>query len=134
VRGNIPAATKGEDMKKGFVLALAVFTLSLAAMASPKTKKQDFRLLRDSEIAGTELKAGQYQVSVDAGMATIYHGGKQVANFAVRAETVPQKFDDNAVVYESNGHSVLELRLAGSATKLRLEANQAMSGSASGKE
>ena len=121
-------------MKKGFVMVLVVLALSVAAMAAPKVKKQDFELLRVSEIAGTQLQPGDYQVSVDGGTATVYRNGKSVATFAVRSEQGPVKYQVNAVVYQEDRRSVTEIRLAGTATKLHVEGSAAgIAGMAGGK-
>ncbi len=120
-------------MKKGFVMFVTVMALSVAAMAAPKAKKQNFELLRDSEIAGTQLKPGDYQVSVDNGIATVYHNGKSVGSFTVRSEEGATKFEGTQVVYSTDDHKVIEIRLAGTSTKLHVEAPAGVSGAASGK-
>ena len=122
-------------MKQRFVMVVIVLSLSMAALASPlpsaKVKKQDFILFRDSEVAGTWLKAGDYQIAVAEGTATIYHNGKVVTKFAVHNEEAPQVFQQNSVVYDAGTRNLREFRLAGSDVKWLVEST--VSGAASGK-
>jgi hypothetical protein len=122
-------------MKQRLVMVVMVLSLSVAALAapptSPKVKKQDLILFHDSEVAGTWLKAGDYQIAVTDGTATFYHNGKVAATFAVRDQEVPAKFQQSSVVYDAGGHNLLEIRLAGSDAKLLVEGT--VSGAASGK-
>jgi hypothetical protein len=122
-------------MKQRFVMAVMVLSLSVSAFASAQTstkvKKQDLILFHDSEVAGTWLKAGDYQIAVAEGTATLYHNGKIKATFAVRNEEVPQAFKQSSVVYESGSRNLREIRLAGSDAKLLVEST--VSGAASGK-
>ena len=120
-------------MKKTFVCALTVLALTLTAAAEPKTKKQDLKLFWSSEIAGTQLKAGDYQVSVDGSQATLYRGGKRIATFAVHSEAVTEKYEKNSVVYEGNERAVKEIRLAGSAAKLVVDGPATSAAGAGGK-
>jgi hypothetical protein len=122
-------------MKKGLVLTLAVLALSVAGMAGPKAKNPGFKLPWDSEVAGKNLKEGEYQVSVEGGTATISRNGKTVLTIAVRSEegTVPYR-DNNTVAYGPDGRHVAEIRLAGTTTKLLVEGPApAASGAAGGK-
>jgi hypothetical protein len=118
-------------MKQRFVTVVMVLSLSLAALASPKVNKKDLILFKDSEVAGTWLKAGDYQIAVTDGTATFYHNGKVAATFAVRNEEVSQAFRQNTVVYDAGTRNLREIRLAGSEAKLLVEGT--LSGAASGK-
>ena len=118
-------------MKKSFVTSVMVLALTVAALAAPKVKKQDLVLVKDSEVAGTVLKAGDYQVAVEGGTATFYHNGKIVATFAVRNQEVPEKFQQSAVAYDTGSRNLREIRMAGSNVKLVVEGS--VSGAANGK-
>jgi hypothetical protein len=123
-----------EKMKKAIVCAVTVLALSLTAMASPKAKKQDLALFLTSDVAGTQLKPGQYQVSVEESQATLYRDGKAVATFPVRSETAAEKFPANSVLYDGPSSKVLEIRLGGTTTKLVLDgSNTSAAGSAGGR-
>ena len=108
-------------MRKGFVLAVTVLAFTLVASAGPKAKKQAVTLFLDTEIAGTQLRAGDYQVAIENGTAIFFRSGKEVAKTAVRGEDAGQKYETNSMVYGEDGKSLREIRLGGSKTKLVIE-------------
>src|SRR5258708_40180408 len=105
-------------MKKGFVLAVTVVALSLLASAAPKVKRQNVKLFLETQVAGTQLKPGEYQVAVEGDTATVFHNGKEVAKTAIRSEDAGHKFETNSMLYGEDGKTLREIRLEGAKNKV----------------
>ena len=117
-------------MKKSSLFVLVVLAFSLAAAAGSKVKRQTVQLFQSTEINGVELRPGQYTVAVEQGQVTFSQGRKELAKAAVRAQQNAGKYSATSMVYAGPGHTLIEIRLAGSADKLVLEgAASASSGS-----
>lgn len=101
-------------MFKKFVLSFAILAL---AVASAET--YTITLARTSVVKGTELKAGDYRLSVENSKVTIV-GGKQSVEVPVKIENVDQEFDITAIRYTAEGgkSTISEIRLGGTKTKL----------------
>jgi hypothetical protein len=116
------------SINKGVVFASAVLALALAASAAPKSKKTDITFFVDTNVAGTQLKAGDYQVAVEGNVATFYHGGKEVAKSAVESRDAGRKITSTSLVYATEGRSLLELRLSGTSSNLVLSGSATSAG------
>ena len=114
-------------INKGMVFATTVLAFALAASAAPKSKKTDITFFGETKVAGTQLKAGEYQVAVEGNVATFYRDGKEVAKSAVESRDAGGKITSTSVVYAQDG-SLLELRLSGTASKLVLSGPAASAG------
>ena len=101
-------------MFKKFVLAFAILAL---AVASAETYK--ITLVNPAVVKGTELKAGDYRLTLENSKVTIV-GGKQSVEVPVKVENVDQKFDSTAIRYTAEGgkSTISEIRLGGTKTKL----------------
>ena len=101
-------------MLKNLVLAFAVLALAVASAATYRVT-----LDQPSVVKGTELKAGDYRVSVQSDKVTIVNG-KQSIEVPVKIETVAQTYDSTAVRYSDQGgkSTISEIRLGGTRTKL----------------
>jgi hypothetical protein len=113
---------------KGMVCATVVLAFAMAAAAAPKGKKSDITFFGDTTIAGTQLKAGDYQVAVEGNVATFYKHGKEVAKSAVASQDAGHKVDKTSVVYAEDGRVLLELRLSGSSSHLVLSGSAPSAG------
>ncbi|MGE5567816.1 MAG: hypothetical protein ACM3S5_02160 [Rhodospirillales bacterium] len=101
-------------MTKRILFAFAVLTL---AVASAKTFT--VKLLQDSVLAGTELKAGDYRLELNDSKIVIKNG-RQTVDAPVRVEENTTKFRSTTVRYAAAEGTprIQEIRLGG--TNLRL--------------
>jgi hypothetical protein len=113
---------------KGIVFATVLLVFAMAAAAAPKGKKADIIFVAETNVAGTQLKAGDYQVGVEGNVVTFYRNGKEVAKAAVESQDTGQKITSTSVLCDTNSHSLLELRLSGSTSKLVLSGSAASAG------
>lgn len=101
-------------MKK-VLLSFATLALAVASAAS----SYRITLFQPSIVAGTELKPGDYKVTLKDNKAII-SSGKTSVEANVTSETADAKFSSTTVRY-SNGdgkYRVQEIRLGGTNTKL----------------
>lgn len=103
-------------MRKVLGVMLAAFLL-FAVTAMAKTKKS-LKLHQNATVAGTELKAGVYNIEVEDNEVVFFRGSKEVARSAARVENLPAKHASDAVRYE--GKALVEIRPGGTATTLFL--------------
>ena len=101
---------------KGFVFALIVLALTVAAFASGPKIKKTVSFFSEISVAGTTLKPGDYQVVVEDGTATFSYEGKEVVKTTVQLQDTGRKFDGNEIV--TDGNTLKELGLTGTSTKL----------------
>jgi len=95
---------------------LALFVLALAiASASTHT----VTLFQPSVVSGTELKPGDYKLTVENDKATIMKGKNKV-EATVKVETGSDKFSTTSVRYtsEAGKYKIREIRLGGTSTTL----------------
>lgn len=95
---------------------LALFVLALAiASASTHT----VTLFQPSVVSGTELKPGDYKLTVENDKATIMKGKNKV-EATVKVETGSDKFGTTSVRYSSEAgkYKIREIRLGGTNTTL----------------
>ncbi|MBK5292804.1 MAG: hypothetical protein JJE04_14160 [Acidobacteriia bacterium] len=97
--------------------------LALAAVAfAGGAQTHRIKLFQDSIVNGTELKSGDYKVTVEDGRAVLSNG-KSKAESAVKVEPAESKFDSTSVRYQNGDgkYRVKEIRLGGTTTKLVFE-------------
>ncbi|WP_321473754.1 hypothetical protein [uncultured Paludibaculum sp.] len=96
-----------------FVLFLTVALVCASAATYQVT------LFQASTVAGHELKAGDYKLTVDNDKATIAKG-KEKVEATVKVETSDTKYSATSIRYaDDNGKmKVQEIRLGGTTTKL----------------
>ncbi len=106
---------------KSLVLAGA---LCLASVSFLSAKSYDFSIGTAATVGNVQLPAGEYRVKVDGDQAT-FTEAKDHKTFTapVKLETVPQKFDQTAVVStKQDGADRIEaIELGGSNTKLEFK-------------
>lgn len=104
-------------MKK-LLLSFATVALAVASAAS----SYRITLFQPSIVAGTELKPGDYKVTLTDNKVVI-KSGKTSVEATVKTETADSKFSSTTVRY-SNGdgkYRLQEIRLGGTTTKLIFE-------------
>lgn len=101
-------------------LLLSFSTLALAVASAASTHK--ITLFQPSLVNGTELKPGQYKVTVDDNKATIT-SGKTSVQATVKTETAESKFSSTSVRYQNGDgkYRLQEIRLGGTTTKIVFE-------------
>ena len=101
--------TKSMKLSALLILALAI------ASASTHT----VTLFQPSVVSGTELKPGDYKLTVENNKATI-EKGKAKVEATVKVENGTDKFGATSVRYTSEGgkYKVKEIRLGGTTTTL----------------
>jgi archaeosine-15-forming tRNA-guanine transglycosylase len=102
------------------ILAALALALSIAAHATPAKDakstvtpivKTELRLLSPATLGSTELKAGEYSVTVDDAHARFSRNGKVIAEASVQWKDENAKPQTNAVVVDSN--QIKELHFGG---------------------
>ncbi len=114
-------------MRRITLLVLALVIVSLAVSAG--TKRHPIRLFTPSDVNGTELKPGEYNVALEDGNAVFYRGSKAVAKSPAHSEENASKFANNSIVYNADERVVMEVRIGGSNTKLVLDGTAVAKGS-----
>ena len=101
-------------MKK-LMLGACVFSLGIAAAAS----NYHVRIADSTWVGQTELKPGEYQVSLDGDKVT-FKQGKNVVAVAAKVETSASKFSETQMdIKTENGQAKLkELDLGGTKSKI----------------
>jgi hypothetical protein len=103
------------NMKK-VILSFATLALAVASAAS----SYRVTLFQPSFVAGTELKPGDYKVTLKDDNKAVISSGKTSVEATVKTETAESKFSSTTVRY-SNGdgkYKLQEIRLGGTNTKL----------------
>ncbi|MCW5982483.1 MAG: hypothetical protein KIT09_30635 [Bryobacteraceae bacterium] len=95
--------------------------LFAAGLMTVVAAKENYRvtLFQPSVVAGTELEAGDYQLTVDNERVTFKKGRKTV-EATVKTETAPDKYKSTTVRYDNGDGKlrVAEIRLGGTNQKL----------------
>jgi hypothetical protein len=120
-------------MNKGMVFASVVLAFAMAASAAPKGKRTDITFLSETDVAGTKLKAGEYQVAVEDNVAKFYRDGREVAKSAVESQDAGSRNLTTSLVYSTGSHQLLELRLRGTSSNLVLSGASAAGAGAAGR-
>jgi hypothetical protein len=104
-----------------FLAAFAILALVVASAGTVPAPGSSYRvnLTQPSVVKGSDLKAGEYQVTIGADKAT-FVAGKTSVEAPVKIETGSEKFRNTAIRYTTeNGKAVIsEIRLGGTATRL----------------
>ncbi len=109
-------------MVKKLVLVFAILALVCAfAGTVPAVGNYKITLLQPSVVKGTDLKPGEYRLTVNGDKITLVMGKLSVEAPAT-IETVEKKFDATAVRYsEVAGKQILsEIRVGGTKTKITI--------------
>ena len=103
-------------MTKTVQLLVLLFTVALLVASAAS---YNVTLFQPSVIAGKELKAGDYKLTVDGDKA-ILAMGKQKVEAPAKIETAETKFSSTSVRYSNEGGKmkVTEIRLGGTNQKL----------------
>jgi hypothetical protein len=105
-------------MFKRFVLAFAILALAAAfAGTVPSVHTYRITLVQTAVVNGTELKAGEYRLTVDTSKITMVNGKDRVEAPA-KVEAVESKYDTTAIRY--TGKVIAEIRLGGTKTRIVL--------------
>ena len=93
--------------------------LFTTAMLFASSASYSVTLFQPSTVAGTELKAGEYKLTIDGDKATITKG-KEKVEAAVKMETAESKFASTSIRYADQGGKmkIQEIRLGGTTTKV----------------
>ena len=90
-----------------------------AAMLFASAASYSVTLFQPSMVSGTELKAGEYKLTIDGDKATITKG-KEKVEAAVKMESTENKYSATSVRYSDQGGKmkIQEIRLGGTTTKV----------------
>jgi len=101
------------------MLRKVVFSFAVLGLALASAKSYTVALFEPATAGTTELKAGEYEVSVD-GQNAVIKGGKVNAQTPVKVETADRKYDSTSVKYTVSGgkKQIQEIHLGGTKTKL----------------
>jgi hypothetical protein len=104
-------------MTKKILLGFGVFAL---AVASAKT--YSITLFQPSELAGKELKPGDYKVEVE-GTRAVIRAAKVSVEAPVKVEENGKKFDTTSVQFDTAGgkYRIREIHLGGTKTTLTFQ-------------
>jgi len=108
-------------MLKKLVLVFAILALVASAGTVPAGPRYKITLDQPSVVKGTELKAGDYRLTLgDAKVTITLMNGKNVVETPVKVETTDKKFGETVIGFtKQNGKSVIsEIRLGGTKTRL----------------
>src|SRR5689334_195583 len=104
-----------------FLAAFAILALVVASAGTVPAPGSNYRitLSQPSVVKGTDLKAGEYRLSINADKATL-SAGKVNVEAPVKVETADEKYRTTAVRYTTeNGKAVIsEIRIGGTKTRL----------------
>jgi hypothetical protein len=108
-------------MRKTFVLGMALLTMSVFAFARAKTHILEIAISDPTSVAGVQLKAGDYQVKLNAEetVATFTRDGNEVVRVTVHNQPSSTKFSDNEFIIESQ--TLKEIHVGGSMTDLVID-------------
>jgi hypothetical protein len=108
-------------MKKTFVFSIVLLTATLLASAGTKLQKIDVSFSGPTTVAGVQLKAGDYQVRLNAEdtVAIFYHNGAEVAKAAVHSQVNNSKYAANEQIEDAQ--TLRELHIGGTTTDLIID-------------
>ncbi|MBM3812704.1 MAG: hypothetical protein FJW20_13840 [Acidimicrobiia bacterium] len=100
---------------------LTLFAFAALAIATA-AQSHRLKLYQDSVVAGSELKAGDYMLTVEDNKVVISNGKNEV-EATVKVETADSKFNSTSIRYLNGDgkYKVREIRIGGTATKLVFE-------------
>jgi hypothetical protein len=108
-------------MKKTFVLGMVLLTMTVFAFAGAKARTLEISITDPTTVAGLQLKAGDYQVKINAEdtVATFSREGSEVARVAVHNQPSSTKFSDNEFIIESQ--TLKEIHVSGTMNDLVID-------------
>jgi len=101
---------------------LIVGALTLTSIGIASAKSYDVVFSATSRVGNTELKAGEYKLKVDGGMATFTDQDSKTFSVPVKVENANKKFQSTSIESTSNAgdmDTVTAIDLAGSSTQLQ---------------
>jgi len=108
-------------MFQRFLVVFAILALVMASAGTVPAPGSSFRvnISQPSVVKGSDLKAGEYKVSMGAEKVT-FSDGKVTVDAPVKIEAAPEKFKATAVRYTTeNGKNIIsEIRVGGTTTRL----------------
>jgi hypothetical protein len=105
-------------MLKKFVLGFMILALALASAGTvPGVHSYTITLAQPAVVNGTQLKPGDYKLTVGADKITLAQG-KTSLQVPAKVETEERKFDDTAI--RVVGGAIAEIRVGGTRTKIIL--------------
>ncbi len=108
-------------MRKSLLLGVVLSAGTLMAYAGAKARTMVIMFEDAVSVAGSQLKAGTYEVRVNAEqtVATFYRGSSQVARAAVHDQPSSTKFGHNEFIVESQ--TLKEVHVAGTMDNLVID-------------
>ncbi len=100
---------------------IAMLFLTGALMLAYAAERHSVRLFQPAFVGQTELRPGDYQLTLDGNRAVFKkRGGQETAEAEVKVESSDRKYPSTAVLYDTTGgkYKVSEIRLGGTRTKL----------------
>lgn len=105
-------------MLKKFVLAFAILALAAAfAGTVPSAHSYRITLVQSAVVNGTELKPGEYRLTVETSKITMVKG-KETVEAPAKVDSVESKYETTAIRY--TGKVISEIRLGGTKTRIVL--------------
>jgi hypothetical protein len=106
-------------MTRKLLLSFATFALAVASAAS----SHKITLFQPSLVNGTELKPGDYKVTVQDNNKVVISSGKTSVEANIKTETADSKYSSTTVRYRNGDgkYRLQEIRLGGTTTKLVFE-------------
>lgn len=99
-----------------FVMLFAAAGLSIAS-----AKSYEISIPNHAQVAGTEIKSGDYSVKVEGTTATLRGGDHKNVQFTGSVQTADKKFTDTAIEVSTDSNGVNHIKaidLGGTNTKL----------------
>jgi hypothetical protein len=108
-------------MRKTSLFSIVLLTATLLASAGVKVQRMGVSFSDPTTVAGVELKAGDYQVRVNAEdtVAIFYRNGVEVAKAAVHSQTNGSKYANNEQIEDAQ--TLKELHIGGTTTDLIID-------------
>jgi hypothetical protein len=103
-----------------FTAGLAILALAAPVFARPRTESIPFDLTQPATIAGTELKAGSYQIRAveNESKLDVLHDGKVVAQVPCHWIQLPNKALNSEVVF--NERQITEVDFGGKTEAIQI--------------
>src|SRR5271154_2131835 len=99
-------------------LLLGLVALGATAFAASDTLKVN--LFQDSVIEGKAFKAGDYNISMENGIAVLKQG-KESVQIPAREATEANKFERTELIYKGNTTNLEEIGVGGTHTRIIFE-------------
>ena len=103
-------------MTRKLLLSFATLALAVASAAS----SHRITLFQPSLVNGTELKPGDYKVTLQDNNKVVISSGKTSVEATIKTETADSKFSSTTVRYRNGDgkYRLQEIRLGGTTTRL----------------